>query len=94
MTEEIPAVAAPPPRRTPTRQRPRDPVAEMEQVNSRLGDTQDMSDVIPPVQAFEEAASTEPQRIYATKDKDIDAVNPAPAAVRGIGRHSCDPAGT
>lgn len=85
MTEEIPAVAAPPPRRTPTRQRPRDPVAEMEQVNSRLGDTQDMSDVIPPVQAFEEAASTEPQRIYATKDKDIDAVNRRPRRFGGLG---------
>jgi hypothetical protein len=83
MTEEIPAVPAPPPRRPPIRERTPEPMSELEQVNSRLGETQDMSDVIPPVQAFEEAASTEPHRIYATKDKDIDAVNRRPRRFGG-----------
>jgi hypothetical protein len=83
MTEEIPAVSAPPPRRPPSGQR--DPISELEQVNSRLGETQDMSGVIPPVQAFEEAASTEPQRIYATNNKDIEAVNRRPRRFGGLG---------
>jgi hypothetical protein len=85
MTEEIPAVAPPASRSSSARREPKpDPVSELEQVNSRLGETQDMSDVIPPVQAFEEAASTEPQRIYATNNKDIEAVNRRPRRFGGL----------
>lgn len=87
MTEELPAVtpSQPPPKRRPTRQPPQQSMSELDQVNSRLGSTQDMSDVIPPVQAFEEAASTEPQRIYATNNKDIEAVNRRPRRFGGLG---------
>lgn len=87
MTEEIPAVATPPPppqKRQPPREPPPEAMSELDQVNSRLGSTQDMSDVIPPVQAFEEAASTEPQRIYATNNKDIEAVNRRPRRFGGL----------
>ncbi len=90
MTEEIPAITAPPPRRRAKREPAAEPaptpepVSELDQVNSRLGETQDMSDVIPPVQAFEEAASTEPHRIYATNNKDIDAVNRRPRRFGGL----------
>lgn len=85
LTEEIPAVPAEPPPRSARPVRQPDPVSELDEVNSRLGATQDMSDVIPPVQAFEEAASTEPQRIYATNNKDIDAVNRRPRRFGGLG---------
>lgn len=58
--------------------------AELDEVNSRLQDDLDMSDVLPPVQGFADAG-TEPSRIYATS-RDIQAVNRRPRRFGGMGR--------
>jgi hypothetical protein len=63
---------------------PPTPQSELEQVNSRLHEAPDMSEVIPPVQSFEDASSTEPARIYPTS-KDIEAVNRRPRRFGGAG---------
>lgn len=63
-----------------------DPASEIDAVNSRLQSGPDMKEVIPPVQAFPEASTTEPERIYATS-KDVDAVNKRrPRRFGGISR--------
>jgi hypothetical protein len=93
-TEEIPAAGGAPadeadtwdaeePAR-PFSQRMRGPLTDLDRVNSRLQVDADMSDVIPPVQAFPDT-STEPERIYATS-KDLQAVNKRPRRFGGIAR--------
>jgi hypothetical protein len=93
-TEEIPATGQttshdadtwgePQPGRT-SGQRPQKPITDLDRVNSRLQPEADMSDVIPPVQAFPDT-STEPERIYATS-KDIEAVNKRPRRFGGVSR--------
>lgn len=75
------ARSSPPP--APT-QPPEPALSELDRVNSRLQEAPDMSEVIPPVQSFEDASSTEPARIYPTS-KDIDAVNRRPRRFGGAG---------
>lgn len=59
--------------------------SELEELNSRLKqDLGDMTDVIPPVQAFPDT-SVQPERIYATS-KDIQAVNRRPRRFGGVSR--------
>lgn len=65
----------------------REPVSELDQVNSRIQNDPDLGDVIPPVQAFPDT-STEPERIYATS-KDMQKVNKRPrrfGGARPVGR--------
>ena len=86
--EAPPAIEPEPPARPapgggagPDRKPAREPVSELEQVNSRIQNAPDLGDIIPPVQAFPEA-STEPERIYATS-RDIQAVNKRPRRFGG-----------
>jgi hypothetical protein len=64
--------------------RAREPVSDLDRVNSRLQADADMSDIIPPVQAFPDT-STEPERIYATS-KDIQGANKRPRRFGGLAR--------
>lgn len=70
----------------PTAEPTEEPRSEIDQINQRLQvDLDDMSDVIPPVQAFPETGSTEPSRIYATS-KDIQSVNRRPRRFGNMAR--------
>jgi hypothetical protein len=63
--------------------------AELDAVNSRLGQGPDMADVVPPVQAFPDT-STQPSRIYATS-RDVQAANKRPRRFGGVSRPINDP---
>jgi hypothetical protein len=63
----------PPERREAEEPAPRS-FSELDEVNSRLRRDEDLGDVIPPVQTFDEPSTIEPSRIYAT-GKDIERVN-------------------
>jgi hypothetical protein len=83
--EPEPAVPEPEPE-IPAAPTPREPLSEMEQVNSRIQSDPALGDAMPPVQAFPDT-STEPSRIYATS-RDMQAVNRRPRRFGGISRPS------
>jgi hypothetical protein len=61
-------------------------ITDLDEVNYRLQSDADYSEVIPPVQTFEEPSTTEPSRIYASSNRDIQKVNRRPRRFGGISR--------